>query len=95
MVKKSKFQSPPGMYDILPEDQKYFQKIYDTAAVIADFYGFEKIETPILEQEDLFSKGIGIATDIVKKEMYVLRTKGGDCFALRPEITAPIARAYI
>ena len=94
-MKKPKFQSPTGMHDILPEDEKYFQKIYDIVKEIANFYGFQKIETPILEESELFSRGVGLATDIVQKEMFSLKTKGGDFLTLRPEGTAPIVRAYI
>ena len=83
------------MHDILPEEQKYYQRIYDVVSNIADFYGFGKIDTPIVEEIELFSKGIGLATDIVKKEMYSLKTKGGDILGLRPEWTAPVVRAYI
>jgi len=95
MTKKPKFQSPTGMHDVLPEDQKYFQKIYEVCQDMANFYGFQKIETPILEETELFSKGIGLATDIVGKQMYSFRTKGGDYLTLRPEGTAPVVRAYI
>ena len=94
-MKKPKFQSPTGMHDVLPEDQKYFQKIYEVCQDIVNFYGFQKIETPILEETELFSKGIGLATDIVGKQMFTLRTKGGDYLTLRPEGTAPLVRAYI
>ena len=80
MSKKSKFQSPTGMHDILPPGQKYFQKIYEVSENIANFYQFQKIETPILEETELFSKGIGFSTDIVGKQMFSLRTKGGDYF---------------
>lgn len=83
------------MYDILPEDWKYYQKVYETVSEIAEFYSFGRIETPILEKEELFSKGIGEATDVVGKEMYTLKTKGGDSLAMRPEMTAPVARSYI
>jgi len=95
MAKKPKFQSPTGMHDILPPEQKYFQKIYEVSENIANFYQFQKIETPILEETELFSKGIGLATDIVGKQMFTLRTKGGDYLTLRPEGTAPVVRAYI
>ena len=94
-MKKPKFQSPTGMHDILAEDQKYFQKIYDIVKEIASFYNFQKIETPILEETELFSRGIGLATDIVQKEMFSFKTKGGDVLTLRPEGTAPVVRAYI
>ena len=95
MSKKPKFQSPTGMHDILPEEQRYFQKISAVCETIANFYGFDKIETPIVEETELFSKGIGLATDIVGKQMYSFRTRGGDYLTLRPEGTAPIVRAYI
>lgn len=95
MAKRPKFQSPIGMHDVLPEDQKYFEKIYDVASRICDFYGFEKIDTPIPEDTELFARGIGSATDIVKKELFSFRTKGGDLLSLRPEATAPIVRSYI
>ena len=94
-MKKLKFQSPTGMHDILLEEQKYFQKICEVCEEIADFYQFQKIETPILEETELFSKGTGLTTDIVQKQMYSLRTKGGDYLTLRPEFTPGIVRAYI
>ena len=83
------------MHDILPEDQQYYQKIYSTASEIADFYGFQKIDTPILEDAELFSRGVGLTTDIVEKQMYTLKTRGGDYLALRPEFTAAFSRAYM
>jgi len=94
-MKKPKFHSPTGMHDTLAEDQKYFQKIYDIVKEIASFYNFQKIETPILEESELFSRGVGLATDIVQKEMFSLKTRGGDFLTLRPEGTAPIVRAFI
>jgi histidyl-tRNA synthetase len=94
-MKKLKFQSPTGMHDILPEEQKYFEKIQDTVKDIADFYRFQKIDTPILEQAELFLRGVGMSTDIIEKQMFLLRTKGGDTLALRPEGTASVVRAYI
>jgi|YelNatPaOPRAMG01_1025707.scaffolds.fasta_scaffold00012_116 histidyl-tRNA synthetase len=93
-MKKLKFQTPTGMHDILPEDERYFQEIYKVVKEIADFYRFQKIETPILEDTELFSRGIGMATDIVQKEMFTFKTRGGDFLTLRPEGTAPIIRAY-
>ena len=95
MSKKLKIQRPTGMHDILPQDQKYFQKVYDTCQSIANFYGFSKIDTPILEETELFIKGTGEMTDIVQKEMYSLKTKGGDCLTLRPEFTPGVVRSYI
>ena len=95
MARKPKFQTPTGMHDILPKDQAYFRKKYNVVDSIANFYGFGKIDTPILEQSELFSKGVGLDTDIVQKEMFSLKTRGGDYLSLRPEGTAPVVRAYI
>lgn len=94
-MKKLKFQAPSGMRDILPKDQYYFQRIYEVVSDAADFYGFGKIDTPLLEETELFSKGTGSATELVKKQMYSLKTKGGDNLVLRPEWTPSIVRAYI
>src|SRR3989344_6948889 len=94
-MNKSRFQAPTGMHDILPEDQQFFGRVYKEADEIAEFYGFQKIDTPVVEDAELFSRGIGLSTDIVEKEMFGLRTKGGDYLALRPEFTAGIARSYI
>ena len=94
-MKKPKFQTPTGMHDILPEEERYFQKIYEVCQDVANFYQFQKIETPILEETELFSRGVGLSTDIVQKQMFSLRTKGGDLLTLRPEGTAPIVRAFI
>jgi len=95
MSKKIKFQRPNGMRDILPEEEKYFQKVISVAEELVGFYGFKRIDTPILEETDLFSKGTGVTTDIVQKQMYSLKTKGGDYLTLRPEFTPGIVRSYI
>jgi len=95
MSKKPKFHSPTGMHDILTEDWKYFQKIGEICQEMADFYGFQRIETPILEETELFSRGLGLATEVVQKQMFSFRTKRRDYLSLRPEQTASMARAYI
>ncbi len=90
-----KFQTPTGMHDLFEEELAYFQKIEKVCQELADFYGYKRIETPILEQTELFERGTGISTDIVEKQMYSFRTKGGDRLTLRPEGTPGIVRAYI
>lgn len=95
MARRLKIELPSGIHDILGEDFKYYQKIENVAQEILEFYGFSRIETPIFEKTDLFIKSIGKATEIVKKQMYSFQTKGGDFLTLRPEATAPLARAYI
>jgi len=83
------------MHDVLPEDQTYFKRIQRVVESIANHYSFDKIETPILEFAEVFQKAVGDDTDIVGKEMYVFRTKGGDVVCLRPEGTAAVMRSYL
>ena len=94
MAKRPKFQRPTGMKDILPEEQPYFEKIYRTVDDIARFYGFGKIDTPMVEDSELYERGTGQSTDIVEKQMYTIKTKGGDVLAMRPEFTPGIVRAF-
>jgi histidyl-tRNA synthetase len=98
MPKTSKnegLQSPKGMRDLISEQVYLFQGFFEKAAEIAIYYGFKPIETPILEKEELFSRSVGEGTDIVSKEMFNLKTKGGDHLVLRPEGTASVMRAYV
>ncbi len=87
--------SPKGMRDIMNEEFYNFQGFFEKAQEVAVYYGFKPIDTPILEHEKVFTSGIGEGTDIIDKEMYTLKTKGGDHLALRPEHTASLMRAYI
>lgn len=91
---KLKFQTPLGLKDILPQDQGYFEKVYSTADKYAKFYSFERIDTPILENYELFLRGTGETTEIVEKQMYLLKTRGGEYLAMRPEFTPSLARSY-
>jgi histidyl-tRNA synthetase len=91
----SSFQLVRGVKDILPEDQAYFFWIFDKVRSLARSYGYDPIETPIMEKTNLFVRGVGKQTDIVEKEMFSFVDQGGDHLTLRPEGTAAIARAYI
>lgn len=88
-------RAPRGMHDILPMEWPWREKIYAAVDELADFYNFSRIETPVLEYAELFEKGVGGDTDIVGKEMYFVRSRGEDSLVLRPEGTAPVARAYL
>lgn len=89
------FQNPTGMPDILPNERKIFDFVERVCFKLADYYSYERIETPALEYSDLFEKGTGLSTDIVQKQMYSLTTEGGDRFTLRPEFTPSIVRSYL
>ncbi len=84
-----------GMRDILPQDQKYWQAVYNSTKKIANDYGYGLIDTPILEYAELYVKSTGKQTDLVEKEMYSFTDQGGDFLAARPEGTPGVVRAYI
>lgn len=87
--------APKGMRDIVGDEYYKFQGFFEKAQEVAVYYGFKPIETPILEHESTFTTAVGVGTDIVDKEMYTLKTKGGDQLAMRPEQTAGVMRSYI
>ncbi len=93
--KQSLFQSVKGMSDILPKDHHWWRMVFEVGWRISELHDFYYIETPILEEARLFEKGVGEATDIVEKQMYVFNTKGGERVVLRPEGTAPVMRSYL
>jgi histidyl-tRNA synthetase len=93
--KITEVSSPKGMRDLMNEEYYAFQGFFEKAQEVAVYYGFKPIETPIMENEEVFARGVGDGTDIVDKEMYTLKTKGGDHLALRPEHTGSLMRAYI
>lgn len=94
-IKKQELQAPKGMHDILPADQPFWSFVLKKAKTILEDYGFERIDIPTVEATPLFIRSVGEGTDIVEKEMYAFRTKGGEQLALRPEFTAGIVRSYI
>lgn len=88
-------QAVKGMRDIIGDDYYKFQGFFEKAQEVAEYYGFKPIETPVLEHEDTFTTSIGEGTDVIDKEMYAFKTRGGDRIAMRPEHTAGTMRAYI
>ncbi|MEK7608183.1 MAG: histidine--tRNA ligase [Patescibacteria group bacterium] len=92
---REEFLAPKGMRDVLPAEWDAWDRVIAVARKFAETYDFGRIETPILEQAELFEKGVGVQTDAIQKEMYVVKTKGGDVLALRPENTAGVVRAYL
>jgi histidyl-tRNA synthetase len=90
-----KIQSIRGMEDVLPDRSPLWQRFEDAVREVFERYGYRNIRTPILEPTPLFVRGIGEATDIVEKEMYVFNDKNAESVALRPEATAGIVRSAI
>ncbi|MHB8868458.1 MAG: histidine--tRNA ligase [Thermoleophilia bacterium] len=90
-----KIKAPKGTYDILPEDQAVRRWVVARAEEIFRRYGYGRLDTPMFEETRLFARGVGESTDIVRKEMYTFTDLGGRSMTLRPEGTAPAARAYV
>ena len=88
-------QAPRGTFDILPESAQQRKLVEAEADRILGAAGYRRIETPTFEATDLFARGVGEATDIVQKEMYTFDDGAGRSLTLRPEITAPVCRAYL
>jgi histidyl-tRNA synthetase len=91
------FRAPRGTRDLLPPETATWTRLERLGADLAARYGYRRIETPVFEQSDVFERGVGEVTDIVEKELFRLapRTEDGEAWALRPEPTAGIVRAYI
>jgi histidyl-tRNA synthetase len=93
--KQNVLQTVRGTRDFQGELYYRKQGFYEYAQTVAEYYGFKPIETPIMEHQSVFLKGVGEHTDIAEKEMYSFETAGGDALSLRPEGTAGIMRSYI
>ena len=91
------FRAPRGTRDVLPAERTAFLRLERIGADLAARYGYHPIETPLFEQTAVFERGVGEVTDIVEKELFRLapRTEDGETWALRPEPTAGIVRAYV
>ena len=91
------FRAPRGLRDLLPPERSAMARLERLGAELAARYGYHPIETPLFEQVAVFERGIGEATDVVEKELFLLqpREEDGERWALRPEPTAGIVRAYI
>nr|YP_010471026.1 histidine tRNA synthetase [Synarthrophyton patena]UVF62855.1 histidine tRNA synthetase [Synarthrophyton patena] len=88
-------QTVRGTKDILPNEIEAWQNLYKQVLKILNLYNYYEIRTPIIEQTELFLKGIGHTTDIINKEMYSFTDQGRRNITLRPEGTASIARSFI
>lgn len=90
-----RYSAPRGTRDILPGEIEKWQHVEGRIHRICELYGYKEIRTPMFEQTELFVRGIGEVTDIVEKEMYTFADKANRSMTLRPEGTAPVARAFI
>jgi len=84
-----------GTRDILPGEVEKWQTVERIAHSLCERFGYVEVRTPVLEREELFSKGTGETTDIVQKEMYSFTDKGGERVTMRPEATPSMVRAFV
>jgi histidyl-tRNA synthetase len=91
------YRAPRGTRDLLPDDRAALARIEAIADGLGNRYGYRPIATPLFELSDVFERGVGEVTDIVEKELFRLqpRTDEGEAWALRPEATAGVVRAYV
>jgi len=91
------FRAPRGTRDLLPAERPTWARVERLATGLAARYGYREIETPLFEQSAVFERGVGEATDIVEKELFRLapRTDDSESWALRPEATAGVMRAFV
>jgi histidyl-tRNA synthetase len=89
-----KARSVKGMRDLLPPETEVWARVESIARSVFARYGFAEIRTPIVEETELFIRAVGETTDIVGKEMYTFADRNGKSLTLRPENTAPVARAF-
>ncbi|KYH36015.1 histidine--tRNA ligase [Clostridium tepidiprofundi DSM 19306] len=88
-------KAPKGTKDLLPQNSYKWQYLEEKLRKIASTYGCREIRTPMFESTELFKRGVGETTDVVQKEMYTFEDKAGRSITLKPEGTAPAARAFI
>src|SRR5689334_4619965 len=94
-MSEERLQAVKGMNDLLPPESAKWQHVERAARKLLEAYGYREVRTPIVEPTALFSRAIGVATDIVEKEMYTFADRDDKTLTLRPEGTAGAVRAYL
>jgi histidyl-tRNA synthetase len=94
-LSEPKLKAPRGTYDVLGEQAQERATLEARARALLEGAGYERIETPTFEATELFARGVGESTDIVRKEMFTFEDASERSLTLRPEGTAPVCRAYV
>jgi histidyl-tRNA synthetase len=89
------FRAPTGTHDVLGPDSALWEGLVATFAQSAHRYGFTLVMTPLFEEVGVFTRGIGEESDVFQKEMYIFEDRGERRYALRPEGTASVVRAFV
>lgn len=88
-------KSIKGTLDVTPAESGKLRHIEKTCFETARLFGFKELRTPVIEYTELFERGVGNTTDVVQKEMYTFKDKGGRSITLRPELTAGAVRCAV
>lgn len=88
-------QAIRGTQDIFGAEAEAFAHVVETFERVRKLYRFRRVEMPVFEKTEVFSRSIGETTDVVSKEMYSFEDRGGESLTLRPEFTAGICRAFL
>lgn len=91
----TKYRAPKGTYDVLPPDSERWREARNVFDILSAEFGYDLILTPMFEDTNVFSRAVGMDTDVVEKQMYTFTDKGGRSVTLRPEMTASVVRAVI
>ena len=87
--------APRGTHDVLGPESRLRQRVIDVARDAFERYGYQRVVTPTFEETEVFVRGVGTSTDVVRKEMYTFQDQGGRTLSLRPEGTASVVRAFV
>jgi histidyl-tRNA synthetase len=87
--------APKGTRDVLPAESRLRGHVIEVARDAFERYAYSRIVTPTFEETEVFVRGVGTSTDIVRKEMYTFQDQAGRSLSLRPEGTAPVVRAFV
>ena len=88
-------QNVKGTHDVLQDESKLYSSVENLMASIAELYAYHEVRVPVMEYSELFIRGVGKSSDIVRKEMYTFLDHGDRSITLRPEFTAGIMRMLI
>ncbi|MFQ6675288.1 MAG: histidine--tRNA ligase, partial [Fidelibacterota bacterium] len=90
-----RFRSVRGTRDLLPEETLRWREVETVIHGVMNRWGYGEIRTPVFEQTRLFTRSVGEDSDIVTKQMYTFLDRSKTSLTLKPELTAPVMRAYI
>ncbi len=95
MAAQGRYRTVKGMRDLVLDEAAAFAAVEETARRTFSLYGYREVRTPVVEETELFVRGVGEDSEIVGKQMYTFDDKKGRSLTLRPESTAAVARAYL